>query len=98
MIHDMLVPYLWANKIMATMKNAPQLAPSLPEDVRALLVVANAEYQWSQFSMCWMVKFKRPSTENAYHAVLVGHDEHNTLEKWADLCVKIREQMAVEYG
>lgn len=48
--------------------------------------------------MCWMVKFKRPSTENAYHAVLVGHDEHNTLEKWADLCVKIREQMAVEYG
>lgn len=67
--------------------------PHLPEDVAALLRLVDAEWQWSQFSLAWMVNFKYRA--GGIHAVLVDPDKFPTLESWVDFVHKQREHMEV---
>lgn len=101
-----LIPSLWADKMMGMLQAGTKplvqpagnfkYPPKLSEDIRALLAVANAEYQWSEFSLSWMVRFN--DCNGRFCAVLVDESVHVTLEQWADLCVKVKEKMEAEHG
>lgn len=66
--------------------------------MRALLAVASAEYEWSPFTLAWLVRFKTPGREGYHCDMLVDQDQHTTLEQWADFCIKVKEQMEAGIG
>lgn len=97
MANQLFNPSVWSKKIIDAMTHNPHnisKGPVLPDEIQALLNLVSAQWQWSQFSMAWLVNF--PNGQGGHHAVLVCPDKVDTLEQWTDICVQVKQQMEEE--
>lgn len=97
------IPNIWAAEIkkhleeelqVVRMTNKLSGAPVLHAEVQALLNLVDAQWQWSPFTMAWMVNI--PYKSGGQHSILVTEEHHETLESWVDLITRTREQMEAQ--
>lgn len=82
--------------MMAGAASTPSSTPRLPEEIRALLHVANAQVEYSYFSRAWMVKLTFP--KGGHSVELVDDTTITTLEEWVDVLIHMKERMETELG